>query len=81
MNDTHPKIAEKMKGLMRGKSGVERLMMGFSMYATARSLVIASLLSQKKIQNSSELRKAIFMRFYGCDFDDKTKERLLLRFN
>ena len=51
--------------------------MGFSMYATARALVVASILAKEPGASPARIREAIFLRFYGRDFDQATRERIV----
>ncbi len=74
MNDTTPEIQEKINEIYKNKSGEEKLLIALSMFETARELVISSLpnnLSEK------ELRKELFLRFYGNDFAVDEKEKIL----
>ena len=77
MKDTHPIIATKIQNLMKKKSGKERLMMGFSMFEAARKLAIASLLSKSNQTTQINLRKALFLRFYGNDFSPAMRKKIL----
>ena len=77
MKDTHPMIAKKIKTLMKKKSGEERLMMGFSMFETAKKLAISSLFSKSNKRSHTDLRKAIFLRFYGNDLSPDVKKKVL----
>jgi hypothetical protein len=65
--------------MLLGRSGEDRLRMGFSMYATARALVVASILERDPQASPEQIRAAIFLRFYGRDFDDATRERIPTR--
>ena len=51
--------------------------MGCSMHATANALVRASLLEKDPNISSTALRQALFLRFYGADFDVQTREKIL----
>lgn len=76
MNDTSDLIKEKLEANYASRSGEEKLLMALSMFETARELVIASL---PKDISESELRKELFLRFYGNDFDDEEKARIIKR--
>lgn len=65
--------------MLMDRSGEERLRMGDSMYATARGLVIASILERNPSASPGALRQALFLRFYGHEFDTATRERILAR--
>ena len=73
MNDTHPKIAHKIKQMMKQRSGVERLVMGFNMCQMARELVIQSLKAAG--MTDSTLKHALFLRLYPNLLDQTHKEQ------
>jgi hypothetical protein len=70
---------EKYRTMLMARSGEERLRMGGSMYATARALVIASVLARDPSASPAVLRRAVFMRFYGHEFDAGARKRILAR--
>ena len=74
MDDTPKEFQEKYRQMIMRKSGEERLMMGDSMFVTARTLVLASL---DPSLTEDEKRRALFLRFYGNDFSPDCKERIL----
>lgn len=65
--------------LLLERSGEERLKMGCSMHAMARELITASVLEKDPHASPATLRQAIFLRFYGREFDSATQERILAR--
>ena len=77
MNDTHPRIAEKLKEWMAAKRPEERLLMCCSMYDTAKALVIASIRERTPDISPSQLRREVFLRFYGSDFKPETRDKIL----
>lgn len=77
MNDTSPKMEEKMREMIRLKSPTERLQMGWSMYETSKLLVIYSIREDNPTISKSELRKEIFLRFYRDDFTLEQREKIL----
>ena len=77
MNDTPPEIERRYREMLLQRSGEERLIMGCSMVTFARELVVASVLAKTPDASPSELRRAIFLRFYGDDFDLATREKIL----
>ena len=77
MKDTTPEIAELFHRRLMALSGEERLKMGCSMHETARRLVLASLKTQNPLASQTELRQALFLRFYGKDFEPETIEKIL----
>ena len=60
------------------RSGEERLKTGCSMYATARALVEASIRELDPHVSPRSLRKAVFLRFYGHEFEPVLREKILM---
>ena len=77
MKDTSDAIESKYRNMLLERSGVERVKMGCSMHATAQALVRASILQADPTASSAALRKALFLRFYGQDFDAATQNKIL----
>ena len=77
MNDTHPDIAKKFQELMMSKSGEQRLLMGCSMFDTAKKIVQSALASQRPEITAKEMREGIFSRFYGHEFTHAEREKIL----
>ena len=77
MRDTPPDVDARYRQMLLERSGEDRLRMGFSMYATARALVVASILAKEPEASPARIREAIFLRFYGRDFDRATRERIV----
>ena len=77
VTDTDPVITQKIRHLMGKKSGEERLMIGFSMFETAKKLVMASLLSQSSQISRANLKKGLFLRFYKNDFSPEMRRKVL----
>ena len=80
MNDTHPQVALKFRDLMKAKSNEQRLLMGCSMFDTAKQVVRSAIYSQHPTITPEEMRKEIFLRFYGLDFSRTDREQILLMF-
>lgn len=78
MSDTAPEVERQFRALLLERSGEERLKMGCSMHATAQALVRASVLEKDPQASPATLRRALFLRFYGRDFDPQTREKILL---
>ena len=51
--------------------------MGCSMHETAQALVIASLKEKTPTLTREDVRRALFLRFYGGDFDKNMSEKIL----
>jgi len=77
VNDTAPVIEQRYRALLLARSGEERLKMGCSMHAAAQALVRASVLEQNPRASVAAIRRALFLRFYGRDFDPTTREAIL----
>jgi len=77
MKDTSDAMERKYRDMLLKRSGEERLKMGCSMHATAQALVRAVVLETDPSASPAALRKALFLRFYGQDFDTATRKRIL----
>ncbi len=78
MRDTSPKIDEKMREMIRMKTPFERAQMGASMFETSKYLVTQSILRDNPHISQTELRKELFLKFYGNDFTSVQKEKIIL---
>lgn len=78
MSDTSSETERAFRELLLRRSGEERLKMGCSMHAFAQTLVRASVLERRPHASPLEVRRALFLRFYGRDFDPQTREKILL---
>ncbi len=79
MTDTPADVEALYRRMLLARSGEDRLRMGFSMYSTARAFVVASILEREPHASPERIREAVFLRFYGRDFDDATREKILAR--
>ena len=79
MNDTNYLVESRFLEMMMKKSGQERLMMGFSMFDMARSQVVASIKRDNPNADIEDIRKGIFLRFYGQDFSPEDSEKICIR--
>jgi len=77
ISDTHPDIAIRFRDLMMSKTGEQRLLMGFSMYDTARQIVRSAIYNSRPEITEEEMKKEIFLRFYGWEFSRADKEKFL----
>lgn len=77
MNDTTPEIESIYRNMLMKKSGQERLMMGCSMFDTARKQALAGIAAKMPGLSEAEIRKELFLRFYGMEFSKEEKEQIL----
>jgi hypothetical protein len=77
MKDTSPALQERYQAKLMQRTGEERLMMGCGMRDAARALMEASLQEQDPHITIEGLRKAVFLRFYGHEFDAETRTKIL----
>ncbi len=77
MNDTHPEMAVRFRELMMSKTGQERLLMGCSMYDTAKEIVRSSISNGRPGITEADMRKEVFLRFYGQEFSRLEREKLI----
>jgi hypothetical protein len=77
MKDTSDAMEQKYRDMLLKRSGEERLKMGCSMHAMAQALIRASALQANPAASPATLRRILFFRFYGQDFDSATRRRIL----
>ena len=75
MSDTPPEVMRRYHAMLLARSPADRLKMGCSITATARALARASVLAQDPHASPAALRCALFLRFYGHEFDAAARER------
>jgi hypothetical protein len=76
MKDTHPSMEAKMDALLRARTPEERLLMGASMFDAAKAMALAGIRRDHPDLGEAEVRRALFLRFYGDDFDPAQRERI-----
>jgi len=77
MKDTPPEMEARYRDMLMQRSGEERLKMGCAMRETARALVEASILEQDPQATPEAVRKGLFLRFYGHEFDVESRAKIL----
>jgi hypothetical protein len=77
MKDTPPEMDARYQDMLMQRSGEERLMMGCAMRETARTLIEASIREQDPQVTPETVRKGLFLRFYGHEFDADSREKIL----
>ena len=77
MDDTSPEMLQKMHEMIQKKSPAERLKMGCSMYETSKYLVTLGILKNNPNISKKDLRKEIFLKFYGNDFNSEQSNKIL----
>jgi hypothetical protein len=78
MSDTSPEMERRYRAMLLARSGEERLKMGCSMHTCAQQIVRASVQAHTPQVSPATLRRVLFLRFYGRDFDRATREQILL---
>ena len=77
MNDTAPEVEARYRAMLMERTGEERLVMGCAMRDTARALVEASIREENPRATPEAVRKAVFLRFYGHEFNVQTQAKIL----
>lgn len=77
LNDTPPDIEQRYRAMLMRRTGAERLIMGCAMRDTARAFVEASLREQDPNATEVTIRKGVFLRFYGHEFDARPRAKIL----
>ena len=57
------------------KSGEERLLMGCSMYDTAKKIVCSAIYNSRPGITDAEIKREIFLRFYGLEFSQAERDK------
>ena len=70
MNDTLPEMDERYRVMLLQRTGEERVIMGCAM-------VEASLREQDPNVTVETIRKGVFLRFYGHEFDAGTRAKIM----
>jgi hypothetical protein len=73
VTDTPPHVQRLYHDLLMSRSPQERFMMGASMRAAAREIVLAS------IGERDDWREQLFLRYYKRDFTPQQREKILAR--
>ena len=77
MNDTNSEIDAKFCKMIMLESGERRLLMGCSMFDSARQIVRSSIYNKHPDITESQMKKEIFLRFYGQEFTTEDKKKIL----
>ena len=72
MTDTTLEIQNKLNEIYKNKSGEEKLLIALKMFETARDIVLSSL---PENLSDTQIRKELFLRFYGNDFNESLKRK------
>ena len=65
--------------MLLARSGEERLRRAGSMHSAARRLAVAAILAADPSASPAAIRRALFLRFYGHEFEGAARERILAR--
>lgn len=76
MKVTPEEIERKRQKMFLALSPQERLEMTSRMFGTAKELIRAGLLHEHGHLDPGELRRRIFLRMYGDDFDEDEREKI-----
>jgi hypothetical protein len=81
MNDTPPDVAREVEQLMAQRSGSDRLRMACEMFDLARALAVAAIRAAHPGISEEHLRIELFERFYGEDFSEQERARIVASIN
>ena len=62
---------------MATRTPSQRVEMACGMFESARELARAGIILQHGAEGEAHMRKYLFLRFYGEDFDEEKKRRIL----
>ena len=78
MKDTSKEVLDLQNQMFNKLEPQQRLEMMLSMFETARQIVLSSL---PKGLSPKEIKKQLFLRFYGDDFSEEDKNRIIESIN
>ncbi len=61
---------------MMNKSPEERLIIGCSMFTFVKAIVRSSIMQKNSSMPPCDLKKELFLRFYGNDMDKSARDRI-----
>jgi hypothetical protein len=71
MNDPTPEVEALFRSMLLQRSGEERMRMACSMFDTAKALASASIRETQPDISDIDLRRVLFLRFYGHEFSPR----------
>ena len=77
MNDTSPEIETLWLDMWKKTTPAQRVRMGSNMFSAAKELAMAGIRKEMGYDDSKEMRRRLFIRFYGTDFTPEETERIL----
>ena len=77
MNDTSIEIAGQFQRMLMQKKPEERLRMACSMFDAAKSIAKSSILEKFPAISPVEMKQKIFLRFYGEEFSEDQRRKIL----
>ena len=79
MNDTSPEIETLWIEMWKKTTPSQRVRMGSDMFSAAKELAMAGIRKEMGYDDPKEMRRRLFLRFYGTDFTPEESERILSR--
>lgn len=77
MKDTSSEMDQRYRAMLMQRTGEERLIMGCAMRDTARAFMEASLKEDDPQATVEAIRKGLFLRFYGHEFEAERRAKIL----
>ncbi len=77
MEDTSTAVAVRFQKMIMKRGPLERLLMGCSMFDSAKQIVKNAILNQNPEIKPQRMKEEIFLRFYGMEFNKAEKEKIL----
>jgi hypothetical protein len=77
VTDTSPEMNALYLEMWKKVAPAERFRMGCEMFTTAKELAMAGIRNEMGHDDPKEMRRRLFVRFYGTDFTPEETERIL----
>ncbi len=77
MNDTSPEMEKRYMEVWKKIAPAKRFRMGREMFSAAKELAMAGIRKELGRDDPKEMRRRLFLRFYGSDFTTEESDRIL----
>lgn len=77
MTDTSSEVQSRYEQMLLGQSPARRLAMACRMFGAAKALALAGIQRRTDRPPSQDSREALFLKFYGHEFDARETKRIL----
>ena len=77
MKDTSEIVSKKYRDMLMQRTPEERIAMTYSMFESGKEIIRSSIRDHYPEISDSEMKKELFLRFYGQDFSEKQRKKII----